>query len=178
MKIYIVLFLVAMFALISCRETPDNSVTAASTIDSSSFIQKEAEDLTTRIKEARIEKNRRDSVFAANREEVWVYQIGENKSDPKEFEKTYNLLSQRIQNLYFFKQSLRNYYLILHDGYNSEQELLGKQAEIELALQKAGVKDKISVINITTHCSLKEKIKPADEVNIARKEMAVCYTCD
>ncbi len=186
-------FLAAAFACLSCEETHDHSVSTTSTVGSSTvvqeatktdqevtseLIQKGAKDLTSLIKEARIEKNRRDSVFAANRQEVWVYQIGVNKSSPKDFEETYNILSSSMQNLYFFKQSRSNYYLILHDGYNSEQELLDKQKEIETALSKAGVNDKIRVINITTHCGLKEEIKPADEVKLAKKEMAVCYTCD
>ena len=182
-------FLMAAFVCLSCEETHDHSVTSSSTTvvnqvaktDKevvSELIQEGSKDLTALVKEARLEKNRRDSVFATNREEVWVYQIGINKREAKDFEETYNILSQRMQNLYFFKQSRNNYYLLLHDGYNSEQELLDKQNEIEASLQEAGLKDNIRVINITTHCGLKEKIKPAHEVKLTCKEMAVCYTCD
>jgi TolA-binding protein len=190
MKKNVLFFTLIAFACLSCKETHDPSVTSSSTVEGSSTtavnqvekreesIQQGSKELAVLVKEARIEKNRRDSVFAANREEVWVYQIGTHKKEAKDFEKTYNLLSKRMQNLYFFKQSLGNYSLILHDGYNSEQELLDKQNEIETTLQQAGVQDKVSVINITTHCGLKEKIKPTDEVKLTCKEMAVCYTCD
>ncbi len=99
--------------------------------EASVLLEKESTDLTALVKEARIEKNRRDSVFAANREEVWVYQIGTNKKEAKDFEKTYSILSKHMLHLYFFKQSQDNYYLILHDGYNTEQELLNKQNEVE-----------------------------------------------
>ena len=190
MKRNVLFFLLTAFACLSCKETHDPSVASHSTADASTavvnqvekihkeLIQQGSKDLAMLVREARKEKNRRDSVFAANREEVWVYQIGLNKTEAKDFEETYNILSQRMQNLYFFKQSQKNYSLILHDGYNSEQELLDKQNEIEATLQQAGVKDKVNVINITTHCGLKEKIKPAAEVKLAKKEMAVCYTCD
>lgn len=180
-------FLLTAFVCLSCGKpdqhtAPSGSTTVAHQVTDqevvTGFMEKESKDLTTLIKEARIEKNRRDSVFAANREEVWVYQIGSNKKEAKDFEKTYSILSKHMQHLYFFKQSQDNYYLILHDGYNTEQELLNKQNEVEAAIKKLGVNDKVSVFNITTHCSLKEKIKPAHEVKLACKEMAVCYTCD
>lgn len=189
MKSNSLIFILAAFVCLSCGETRNQGIPKGSTtvanqvvkIDNESvagFAEKKSKDLVTLVREARIEKSRRDSVFAANREEVWVYQIGTNKKDAKEFEKTYSLLFKRMQHLYFFKQSHGNYYLILHDGYNTEQELLDKQNEVQASINKLGVKEKVSVFNITTHCSLKEKIKPAHEVNLTCKEMAVCYTCD
>jgi hypothetical protein len=195
MKKTILFFLAAAITCLSCEETHNHSLTTTSTVESSNngvvkateksvsegesqLKEKGENDFTRQIKEARIEKNRRDSVFAANRQEVWVYQIGVSKSKPTDFEKTYNILSTRMQNLYFFKKSPNNYYLILHDGYNSEKELLGKQNKIEATLAQAGIKDKVQVVNITTYCGLKEEIKPAAEVKLAKKETAICYTCD
>lgn len=196
MKKNILFFLAAACTCFSCNETQHNSAqttsaVASATTDAAGNAKEKSEskagsegmengvaDLTTQIKEARVEKNRRDSVFAANRQEVWVYQIGVNKSKPTDFEKTYNTLSLRMQNLYFFKKANNSYNLILHDGYNSEQELLNKQSQLEKALAQAGIEDKVQVINITTHCGLKEAIKPAEEVKLEKKETAVCYTCD
>ena len=193
MKKYTLFFFVVAFVCLSCEETHNHSTT--STVDSSTtsivneaaktdeevkaeLIKEGAKDLTALVKEARIEKNRRDSVFAANREEVWVYQIGTNKNDVKDFEQTYQVLSSKLTNLYFFKRSRNDYYLIHHDGYNSEQELMDEQPALEKTLADAGIKESVRVINITTYCSMKDAIKPAAEVKLKRKEMAVCYTCD
>jgi hypothetical protein len=130
------------------------------------------------IKKEREARNRRDSIHAVNREEVWVYQIGVDKDDPKAFENTYNTLSVKIPNLYFFKKSEHNYLLVQHDGYNTEQELLHKQKQFESTLQQAHIQDTVRVINLTTYCSLRDEVKPVHEVKIVRKEWVVCYSCD
>ncbi|HSZ71242.1 MAG TPA: hypothetical protein VK750_01115 [Cytophagaceae bacterium] len=142
------------------------------------LIREGSDEIKALIKREREARNKRDSIHAVNREEVWVYQIGVNKEDPKAFENTYNILSRRIPNLYFFKQSDRSYLLVQHDGYNTEKELLSKQKEFETNVRQASITDSVHVINLTTYCSLRDEVKPVHEVKIVRKEWVVCYSCD
>ncbi|MDB5272232.1 MAG: hypothetical protein JWO58_599 [Chitinophagaceae bacterium] len=193
MKKHSLIFLLLTFGFLACQNS--QSTTETTSVDSSTtnnvtneagksdaevnaeLIEKGVDVGTTLIENVSAAKQQRDSIRAANRKEVWIFQIGGNQSSPKAFEELYHQLSGSLTNLYLFKESKHSYYLIKKDNCDSQQELLDKQNEVEAAIQQAGATADIRVINLTSYCELKDDVQMDDNVKLKGKDRLDCYTC-
>jgi len=122
-------------------------------------------------------KRRKDSLKAANAQHTWVYQIGESfeKSDLASDE--WNKL-KGISNLYIFKKSRREYFLIKDDGYPKEllDDSLG-----DFKKKLIGIETRVGIIDLGTMCSGKKKPAVSDPVTYkvdGNKMKIDCRECD
>ena len=122
-------------------------------------------------------KRRRDSIKQANSTHTWVYQIGESyeKSDlaGNELSKLKN-----ISNIYIFKKSKHEYYLIKDDGYQKEQ-LEDSLGDFKRKVQS--FETRVSILDLGTLCSGKKKPSVSKSIKYkidGKKQEIECRECE
>jgi len=113
----------------------------------------------------------------ANASHTWVYQIGEpfEKSDLAGDE--WNKL-KKIPNLYIFKKSRREYFLIKDDG--SPKEIL-EDSLGDFKKKLNGVETRVAIIDLGTMCSGKKKPAVSEPVTYkvdGNKMKIDCRECE
>ncbi|SFX51383.1 hypothetical protein [Cytophaga hutchinsonii] len=122
------------------------------------------------------EKRKKDSAKFANREKVWVYQIGLAEKNEQQLWKVYDRIKS-MGNIYAFKQSDDSYILIWNDFYTQEQ-LIDSLYHFNMRLSKAGVSDIAKPYDIMTDCKLKEKVVHTGGIKNSKKQVMPCLMCD
>lgn len=132
---------------------------------------KEIYDITT---DAIKKKKHKDSIFIANKEKIWAYQIGTIKKRKAAWE-LYEKVKD-IEGISFFKISRRKYLVVIYNG-NTEEELNNTLNEFSAITDSIG--EKLKVINMTSYCSKKEKIVEQEQLRNRKKKYQVrLYECE
>lgn len=132
---------------------------------------KEIYDITT---DAIKTKKHKDSIFIANKEKIWAYQIG----TPKKRDAAWDLYEKvkDIDGVCFFKIARKEYLVIIHNGYGEDDithAMTSTQAEID------SIGETLKIINMTTFCSKKEKVIEQKRLRNKRKNYEVrLYECE
>lgn len=120
-------------------------------------------------------KQKRDSIRLAQRKKVWVYQVGFPMGEDEVWE-TFEKLSS-VSNLYAFKESKRDYRLIIDNRYNSEEE--AKNALEEVRSKIGAIESRIEIIDLWSFCSKREELKTTSPLSKRKKGFKIpCYICN
>jgi len=122
-------------------------------------------------------KRRKDSIRMANATHTWVYQIGL----PFEKDDLAGVESDKLKNLsnvYIFKKSRHEYYLIKDDGYPKEllEDSLG---DFKKKLQ--GIETRVTIIDIASLCSNNKKPEVSGSIKYkvdGDKKKIECRECE
>jgi len=119
-------------------------------------------------------KQQKDSIYEAEREKRWVFQIGNIVDSEDAILELYQQL-KGIEGLSVFKESRKSYFLFV-DGGKSKQELKDSSEEMELQVEK--VTSRVRIIDIVTKCNKRKKIKKRDDLNFKKEKVKIdCYEC-
>lgn len=202
-KIYIVSFLVSVLCF-SCDEpTEENStvnntnitIVSDSVAESDANINVQEDEITKQddmdkivdvaqvgvdmIKDGIAFKNKKDSIRKANKEKLWVYQIGNAINAEDVATMAYEKIKD-ISNIYIFKLKKREYYLIKDDGYYSYEQLMDSIGDVKRRVSMV-TSDRLLPIDLSAQCSSKKKPTITNsikyKVNKERKEIE-CRVCD
>jgi hypothetical protein len=184
------LFCIATTALYSCGDSTDSKTTAndnttkqvqpAGTNANDVTIQeiKTAKDIGGKIvDDVAANKRRKDSIRTANATHTWVYQIGEPFEESDLAGKEWDKLNG-MTNLYIFKKSRHEYYLIKDDGYPKEllEDSLGGFKK-----KLAGLETRVAIIDLGSFCSGKKKPSISDPIKYkvdGDKKKIECHECE
>lgn len=121
-------------------------------------------------------KQRKDSIFKANRKQVWVYQIGLPKNNLESLWEAYKKL-KAIPGIFVFKESRKNFFIIKDDAY-TEQQLTDSLNKVKMQIDTICAEKKIEIINLMDFCSKKETIIEGEKIRIKKeKEEIPCWIC-
>lgn len=141
------------------------------------LIQKGSEHVTALIKDARVEKRQKDSIHLANRQAIWIYQIGGFKSDAKDFEELYKKLTEGgITNIYIMRQTRKVFYLVKNDNAKSTEEVGSNLNGLQDSMKEANIREDIEVKDLHSFCDTDDAL-PDGEVKVAHKVKVECYSC-
>ena len=120
-------------------------------------------------------KHHNDSIKKANREKIWVYQIGLPKNDISELWNSYNSL-QHFSNIFIFKESKNSFFIIKDDGY-SEQELKDSLPNFKIKIDS--IEKRIKIIDLMSVCPKRKKITTTKKIKLKKGNPEVpCYICN
>jgi len=138
-------------------------------------VAKEGVELATEISERiRENKQRKDSIFKAEREQRWIFQIGDVANDKDEMLELYQQL-KHINGLSVFKESGRSYFLFIEDG-KSKQESQNSLENIKAQVLKAT--SRVIVIDLMSKCKKKEFVKKTKDLIFRKEKIEInCYEC-
>ncbi len=123
-------------------------------------------------------KHDRDSTLQAGKEHFWVYQIGMPTDSKEEAGKAYEKVKS-LSNLYVFKKSRGEYYVIKDDMVHSKEQLMDSLGSIEKRIQGSG--NRIQMIDLSELCSLRKQPKGTDPVKYkidGEKKEVECRACE
>ena len=122
------------------------------------------------------QKRINDSIKRANKEQVWVYQIGLSKNNVDEIWPTYKVVKNITSNITVFKDSRKSYYIVKNDGLGKDKLLIGLNAfksEID------SVETIIKVVNLSKFCPLRKEISSGKKIKIKKAKTEIeCLVCD
>ncbi len=131
------------------------------------------------IKEGISIKNKKDSIRIANKERLWVYQIGNAINDEDIAALAYDKLKE-VPNIYIFKLKRHEYYLIKDDGYYSNEQLLDSMGSVKKRMSTL-TSDRLIPIDLSAQCSSKKKPTVTNPIKYKRdkeKREVECRVCD
>lgn len=122
-------------------------------------------------------KRKKDSIRQALKDRQWVYQIGPPISEKRDLFNKYRLLKdRRMGNFYIFKESRKNYLIILDDG---QEEAIVKANFAAVREDLYPIEPDIQVIDLMSHCSWKETIRQVDNIDVRKETITLpCRECN
>ena len=126
------------------------------------------------IGDALEQKRINDSIKRANKEEVWVYQIGLAKNNTKEIWPTYMVLNTITSNITIFKESRKSYYIVKNDGLDEDELISGLDA-FKSEVDK--LEPIVKVVNLSTYCPLRKEVTEGEKIKIKKTKIS-CLVCD
>ncbi len=147
-------------------ELTEDSKTIVAVVDKALDIGKEA-----------IQRRRmRDSIRLANREQMYVYQIGLPARHEDDIIEEYQKLSN-TEDVFIFKNGRRDYFLVKDEG-KSELTLRDSLEVFKEKLPNTII-GSAKVINILQLCSRNEKLTRAKNINFKKSKQEIpCFICD
>ncbi|MBI3134094.1 MAG: hypothetical protein HYZ14_05400 [Bacteroidetes bacterium] len=121
-------------------------------------------------------KHNRDSIYEANRDRQWVYQIGDIVSDENLLFDTYLSLGT-IEDVGVFKIDNDNYFLF-KDYHRSEEMMNDSLNSFKRALNTPGLKCR--VVDIIANCNKRQQVVRTNDLKIKQgkeKLFLPCYEC-
>lgn len=132
--------------------------------------------ISTGIKTIQANKQKKDSIREANREKMWVYQVGLPMRSEKELWKAYKAL-KNIPNLFVFEESRKSFILIKDGKYHSEEEARNGLESFQREVDQLGVR--IKVIDLLSFCSKRETLIQNDNMTARKEEVEIpCFACN
>ncbi len=127
-------------------------------------------------KEAIQRKRMRDSLRMANREQMFVYQIGLPARHEDDIIKEYQKLIN-TEDVFIFKNGKRDYFLVKDEGLS--EQALKDSFEIFKQQLPSTIIGSAKVINIMQLCSRKEKLTRAKNIYLRKSKLEIpCFICD
>lgn len=121
------------------------------------------------------DKRRSDSIRRANKEKLWAYQIGFEKTDKDDVFEVYDkLIDLNVDGLYVFRKARKDYIIVKYEA-RAKDDLVNELADFKSKI--AGVDSKVEVINLMDFCSLKEVVRKDGEISKRKKTPIPCLTC-
>lgn len=112
-----------------------------------------------------VEKQNKDSVKFANKGSRWVYQIGDKKDNLNSLWESYKALEGVVDNLKVFKQSRKEFIIIVDNGL-SQADL---EESRELFYEKISkLTTHIEVIDLKDYCKIRHDIKETKGIRIRK----------
>ena len=130
------------------------------------------EEISEEIKDNKASK---DSVYEANRDHKWVYQISTPADDPEHLRSSFEKYNE-LEETFVFQTNDNHYFLFIMDG-RSEFDLI---ADLDLMKDSLGT-NLVSVIDLVADCSRKQHLVQTDPVEIGKRRNKItipCYTCN
>lgn len=133
----------------------------------------ESKELVNAVKE---NKQRKDSIREANREKLWVYQVGLPVSREDDLWDVFRSIKSKT-NVYAFKESRRRYILVKDGGFRTETEA---SEALEAFQAETGLQDvRVKVIDLLSLCPRKGKLVQSDKITARKEKTSIpCFTCD
>ena len=149
--------------------------TEKSDIEIYTEVAKEGVELATEIgKNMKENKQRKDSIYEAEREKRWVFQIGDIANNEDAILELYQQLKD-LDGLSVFKESRRSFFLFKDDG-KAKQELEKTSGDIKAQVLKAT--SRVVVIDLMEKCKKRESVKKTDDLIFKKKKVKIsCYEC-
>ena len=136
------------------EETFQPANTEESDIEEYTEAVKEGIEIVKEIsKDIKENKQRKDSIFTAEREQRWVFQIGDIANNEDIILELYQHLED-LDGLFVFKESRKSFFLFKDDG-KSKEELQNTLEDIKTQVLKAT--SRIIIIDLMNKCKKKEK---------------------
>jgi len=168
-----ILLAVMVIAIIYCScNTQD---TSAGIINSNDNSKEYYHEISLREAETAFENNHTDS----NKQRMWVYQIGGPLSREEQAAAKFEKL-KTITNLYIFKRSSHEYYIIKDDTYKSNQQLIDSFSGTRIKLEAIS-NDRLDIVDLSLLCPAKENPAPSKPVlykNNGELKEIECRSCE
>lgn len=127
-----------------------------------------------------VDVNRKnDSIGNANKQRMWVYQIGGTLESEEQAAAKYEKL-KNIDNLYIFKRSSHEFYIIKDDAYKGNQQLIDSFSETRIKLETLSA-DRLDIIDLSLLCPPKENLthsRPIVYKLKGQKKEVECWNCE
>lgn len=131
------------------------------------------------IKDVVETKKYNDSIRNANKENMWVYQIGSKMNDADVASKMYEQLKE-IKNIFIFKKSKKEFYLIKDDAYSSKEQLTDSIGSVKKNLLQYSA-ERVTIVDLAQECSSKKLPTASSPIKYkvdGDKKDAPCRVCD
>ena len=120
---------------------------------------------------------RKDSIYQANRDNWWVYSIGNKAEDVKNLTWQHDQI-QHVEGLAIFKTSNKKYFLFQKQS-SSRDEL---EKDISIIEEQMGDDQvKVEVVDLVADCSRKKEVVQIDDVKLGKGKNKVflpCFSCE
>jgi len=121
------------------------------------------------------DKHRKDSIREANKPQKWVYQIGPAISEKSALFDRYRLVRD-LGNVYIFKESRKNYLIVLDKGYGSQSQCMEELDNFKR--QMTAIENNITVTNLMSFCSLKQNLVKIENIQERKEPIELpCMEC-
>lgn len=129
------------------------------------------------VKDAIDNKRKKDSTEKANKEQMWVYQLGIQIEDAEDAGKEYDKYNG-ISNIYILKGGKHAYYIIKDDGYSKDQlyDSLGSFKK-----RISSIQNRVTPVDLAQLCPGKKKPITGDAIKYKldkEKKEAECRVCE
>lgn len=122
-------------------------------------------------------KRNKDSILLANREKVWVYQIGMPKNSESDAWEAANAFAN-IPSICIFKES-RKSYLLFQDIDRSKEMLEDSLAQFRSELEEILPGTRVKIIDLMSFCPKRKKLIESGKITRKKKaEQYKCMTCE
>lgn len=126
-------------------------------------------------KEIKDNKQRKDSIYQANRMQQWVYQLGEPMDSKEAVLELYKQL-EGVNRVSVFKESKKSYFLFV-DQDLTEQELKNSLESFKEQVGQAITR--VFPIDLMRKCGKKEEVMKTEPLSVRKEEIELdCYVCD